>query len=174
MPIIGIQASSIQLSAGSYHSIQTVTVGASAATSIDFTSIPSTYKHLQLRGMYKQNATTDWIAMSVNGAAISFRHLFWGTGGPTISVYSDSANQYLRLGTGFSSFILDVYDYASANKHKTLKATSGFSNNSSDGSVGVTSNRYPSNTAISSLSFLNTNGNFQQYSTIALYGIEGA
>jgi len=34
---------------GDYESIQTVTVGSTSQSSISFTSIPSTYKHLQIR-----------------------------------------------------------------------------------------------------------------------------
>lgn len=172
MPIIGIQASSMRADVNSYESIQSVTVGAGGATSVDFTVIPSTYKHLQLRGIYRQNTTTDWVAMSVNGSSIANRQLFWGSGGPGIGAYGDSATQFLRLGPSYCPFILDIYDYADTNKQKTLKASSGYST-SAEGSVGVTSNRYASNTAISSLSFLNTNGNFQQYTSIALYGIKG-
>jgi hypothetical protein len=41
----------------SYESIATVTVGSGGSSSIDFTSIPSTYKHLQLRIMANANAS---------------------------------------------------------------------------------------------------------------------
>lgn len=173
MPIIGIMASSMRADMNSYESIQSVTVGSGGATSIDFTSIPSTYKHLQLRGIYRQNGVVDWMAMTVNGSALGFRHLFWGTGGPGIGAYGDSATQFIRLGTGFACFILDIYDYANTNKHKTLKVSSGFSYDSGNGSVGITSNRFASNNAITSLSFINNNGNYSQYSSIALYGLKG-
>ena len=51
MPILGVIASQItgHLSTNSFESIQTVTVGSGGQSSISFSSIPSTYKHLQLR-----------------------------------------------------------------------------------------------------------------------------
>ena len=50
MPILGIIASSQQggISSTAYESIATVTLG-SAASTINFSSIPSRYQHLQLR-----------------------------------------------------------------------------------------------------------------------------
>jgi N-methylhydantoinase A/oxoprolinase/acetone carboxylase beta subunit len=46
MPILGIIASSKLSAVGDFESIATVTVG---GTSITFSSIPSTYTHLQIR-----------------------------------------------------------------------------------------------------------------------------
>ena len=49
----GLSASAYGLfslqSTNSYESIQTVTVGSGGQSTISFTSIPSTYKHLQIR-----------------------------------------------------------------------------------------------------------------------------
>jgi hypothetical protein len=62
MPILGIIASAItgNLVTTSYESIATVTVGGGGSATIDFTSIPATYTHLQIRG----------IARSTNGNGI--------------------------------------------------------------------------------------------------------
>jgi hypothetical protein len=49
MPILGIYASSQFIQNTSYESIATVTAGAGGVGSVSFTSIPSTYTHLQLR-----------------------------------------------------------------------------------------------------------------------------
>ena len=42
----------------SYESIATVTVGAGGSSSISFTSIPSTYKHLQIRAITRDTGTS--------------------------------------------------------------------------------------------------------------------
>jgi hypothetical protein len=54
-PMLGIMASQISghLVTNSYESIQTVTVS-TATPSITFSSIPATYKHLQIRGLEEQ------------------------------------------------------------------------------------------------------------------------
>jgi len=59
-PILGIfdSAKSGNLYFSSYDSISTVTVGAGGAASIDITSIPSTYTHLQLRCFLQANRAT--------------------------------------------------------------------------------------------------------------------
>ena len=50
MPILGIIASSKAVAVpNSYESIATVTVGSGGTSEINFTSIPATYTHLQLR-----------------------------------------------------------------------------------------------------------------------------
>jgi hypothetical protein len=53
MPILGIIASAItgNLVTTSYESIATVTVGSGGAANVEFTSIPATYTHLQVRGI---------------------------------------------------------------------------------------------------------------------------
>jgi hypothetical protein len=47
--ILGIIASSKLSAVGDYESIATVTVGSGGAANVEFTSIPATYTHLQLR-----------------------------------------------------------------------------------------------------------------------------
>ena len=58
-PILGIYASQISghlfAPSGAYDSIATTTVGAGGASSITFSSIPSTYTHLQVRITAKGN-----------------------------------------------------------------------------------------------------------------------
>ncbi len=63
MPILGILASAItgNLVTNSYESIATVTVGSGGQATAEFTSIPGTYTHLQLRAL----ARTDYAAASI-------------------------------------------------------------------------------------------------------------
>lgn len=69
---------------GSYESIQTVTVGTATST-MTFTSIPSTYTHLQIRGMLNGTAagTYNNVRMGFNsdGGANYSSHVLYGDGG---------------------------------------------------------------------------------------------
>ena len=60
MPILGIYASAISgnLAFPSYESIATTTVGSGGTASITFGSIPSTYTHLQVRGILQSARAT--------------------------------------------------------------------------------------------------------------------
>lgn len=167
---------------GSYESIQTFTVGSGGTPSVTFTSIPSTYKHLQVRAHGMLTATS---------AAISFRV---GTGG---TVDSTTANYYYhRLSgngasatagagadilqsawvTGNSStshpevFITDILDYNNTNKYKTLRMLSGVDNNGS-GEIDLTSGLWKNTGAINTIQLIPNTGNFAEYASFALYGI---
>lgn len=55
---LGIVAGSFPIAVGGdFESIATVTVGSGGASSIEFTSIPGTYQHLQIRGIARTART---------------------------------------------------------------------------------------------------------------------
>jgi len=54
----------------SYESISTVTVGSGGSTTISFSSIPATYKHLQIRAIAKASGTNFNPKMQFNGFVI--------------------------------------------------------------------------------------------------------
>ena len=58
MPILGVIDSAKTGNLSSYESIQTITVGSGGASTIVFSSIPSTYAHLQIRALNITTATT--------------------------------------------------------------------------------------------------------------------
>jgi hypothetical protein len=53
MPILGIIASSKLTVSNSYESIATTTVGSGGSATVTFSSIPATYKHLQVRTLIR-------------------------------------------------------------------------------------------------------------------------
>ena len=107
MPILGIMASQISghLETNSYESIATVSLGSSQST-IAFSSIPSTFKHLQLRLFLKDDRglNRDSVKLTFNGDTASnyTEHALFGdgssaaaqAGAPTnqISMYRASGN----------------------------------------------------------------------------------
>lgn len=190
-PILGIWASAQQGTfSGSFESIATVTVGAGGASSVTFSSIPSTYKHLQIRVMAKSTDTgtvgVDNLIMSFNSDTTytNYRsHYLDGNGSAVASgsiqasgyyIYaSDIANSKTGQTSMFGVAVIDILDYANTNKNKTVRSINGEDLNGA-GSVNLLSGLWLNTNAISSI-VLNpiTGPNFAQYSSFALYGIRG-
>ena len=195
-PILGIWASANQsqyISTNSYESIQTVTVGAGGSSSISFTSIPSTYKHLQLR-MLVQETRGDY---GIAGANMTFNsdsgsnyayHQINGDGS-SVGASGASSQTSIRICDGdfgtnqatgglvFGVGILDILDYANTNKYKTIRHLAGVDINgtvlSVGGRVGLFSGLWQSTSAVSSFTITpNGASDFRQYSSFALYGIK--
>ena len=81
MPVLGIVASSILKSSGSFESIATVT-GNGVLTSLSFTSIPSTYKSLQIRYSVAAPTSAGQLQMRFNSdtATNYWYHETYGNG----------------------------------------------------------------------------------------------
>jgi hypothetical protein len=160
--------------ANDFDSIATVPFGTAASTA-SFTSIPQTYRHLQIR-IFAKNADGNAFggtAMTINGAAGEYRHDLYGTGSnpPGASGVSGSLLIYIGGNAQFGVGVVDILDYTDTNKTKVSRALSGVDNNGS-GLVAMESGLETSTTAISSLTFTSNSGNFAQYSHFALYGIK--
>lgn len=154
--------------------IDSVTVGAGGVSSVSFTSIPSTYQHLQIRGFVADNATNSNFEMSFNGSAGTKAHRLMGDGTSATSDYYNSTVIYAeRTDTGQFVFITDLLDYTSTSINKTIRTLAGGDNNGA-GRVGLWSGFINSTSAITSLSIAPTASNFPQYSKISLYGYMGS
>lgn len=160
--------------------LATVTVGAGGAASINFSSIPQTFTHLQIRSIVFQGASTAYFAYVTPGAIAAAQHRVSGNGstvgssGYASGVYDVpflTCGQYIVLdGTYPTVSICDILDYTNTNKNKTIKTLSGIDKNGS-GEVGLASGVYLSTSAISSLTIGTYGGTLGQYSTFQLYGI---
>ena len=166
---------------GSYYSIATTTLSSSTAT-VTFSSIPSTYKHLQIRAIarstFNQN-TGDQVTVQVNGVtASSYSYHYMSANGSTIGdVNATSTTTTMGLGYApndgvtantFGAFIIDVADYASTSKFKTFRAFGGYDANGS-GTIRLQSGLFQSTNAVTSISL--THNTFKAGSTFALYGV---
>lgn len=169
-----------------YESIATVTVGASAVASIDFTSIVGTYTHLQIRGIARTaNAVTyGGLRLQLGNGSIDTgttynTHDLYGDGSTvTASNTTNSANIYggtitsASLGASmFGVAVVDILDYSNTNKYKTVRTLNGADGNGS-GYVGIMSGAWRNTAAINTIKLFATSGNFVQYSSFALYGIK--
>jgi hypothetical protein len=178
--------------AGAYDSIATVTVGVGGVSSVSFTSIPSTYQHLQIRAIPQTNRATygiDQLNIQLNsdtGSTNYANHTTWGDGSAGNSAGAGDTNQLFNLngsvgtstGGTFGGLIIDVLDYTNTNKYKTARALSGVDINGTlagfGGRVGIYSGLWKNTNAITSVSISPSVGTLlTQYSSFALYGIKG-
>lgn len=194
-PILGIWASSQQpaLNASSFESIATTTVGAGGTSTITFSSIPSTYKHLQIRFISRTNRalTLDQVKVNFNsdtGANYYSNHYLLGDGG-SATAGVDATTTYATIyrvpgdnatASVFGAHVLDILDYTSTNKNKTLRTLGGFDTNGVvsgyPGEMWFESALWKPSTiaAITSIDIAPISGTaFKQYSSFALYGIKG-
>ena len=167
---------------GSYESIETVTVGAGGAASVTFSSIPSTYKHLQIRYLWNGSGGSgdNNIALRCNGDTAGNYTLHQLNGdGASAAAAGATGIGFARVGyyadiTSYASVgIVDILDYTSTNKQKTIKSLNGYDSNCS-GKIYLNSSAWLPGTiaAITSLTILSGNSiTIPQYSSFALYGI---
>ena len=168
--------------AGAYESIATTTVGAGGVSTVTFSSIPSTYKHLQLRFMARVSGATslDNLTMRFNATAGTAytTHYLQGNGASAGSSYVTINGSELYVGrlTGANSTsgmfgvgVIDILDYQDTNKLKTTRSLSGQDQNGS-GELFYWSGLFNSTSAISEIKLLN---DYAQHSSFALYGIRG-
>lgn len=174
---------------GDYQAIMTATVDSGGASSITFSSIPSTFKHLQIRAMTKESGT--------------------GTGGPNMAMYFNSDSTYTNYnahylnatGSGslssgnvqasgynayfgntvtsnasyaniYGAVVVDILDYASTAKNKTIRSLNGHDQNGS-GEVTFNSAVWLSTSAINAITLSVVGSSFAPGNTFALYGIKG-
>ena len=182
-PILGIWASqnySRYSITGSYESIATVTVGSGGASNVEFTSIPSTYSHLQIRAILAGTGSISYQILRFNGdTGSNYADHGINGDGSSVTTFSDVSNstagQQGAISTAniFTSFIIDILDYQNTNKYKTLRTLSGYDANGS-GFLSFRSGLWMNTNAITSIKLQPNTNNFAQYSHFALFGIKGA
>lgn len=173
-----------------YESIATVTATGSETT-LTFTSIPQTYKHLQIRGLgrYAGNAFNFTIGLRIrfNGDTSNNYswHRFTGDGASTSAVGYTATNGYWAssaAGGGVASniygaAIADILDYSSTTKLTTMLYYAGTEANAGSTSfeTSIGGSAWYSSNAVTSVSigFTDAGGTAAAGSTFALYGIRG-
>jgi hypothetical protein len=169
-----------------YESIETVTVGSGGAGTVTFSSIPSTYSHLQVRYIARSNRgdVQDIIRFRFNSDSGTNYAYHWlrGDGGtadagnatstasPWTAIIAGANAGASQFGVGVS----DILDYSNTNKYKTTRTLSGVDTNSANGRIMFFSNLWMNTNAITSIEIAPNYGtSFNQYSSFALYGIKG-
>ena len=182
--LVGIIASSGGAAAGgSYESIASVTLS-SDNSSIAFTSIPSTYSHLQIRGIGKAATTANGPSFYFNGVSSGTSyswHSLYGQADGVVGAQGYASQAYISGGNivssdQFTAFIYDIHNYASTTQYKTARWFSGMDNNGTNNaqsSVWLGSGLWQNTAAINQINLFN-GYTWKAGSTFALYGIKGA
>jgi hypothetical protein len=169
--------------------IERVTVGTDAA-SITFSSIPSTYTSLQIRMTSRMNAynanANITSRLTFNGDTSSTYWFHWLEGNGSAASAGGSNNTYINIRSSvmdtadsntsaFAVGIIDIHDYASTSKNKTVRYLAGNEKNVSNTAYRITtgSGLWPSTAAITSLTLTNEIDKYETGSTFALYGMVG-
>lgn len=177
----------------SYESIATAT-GTGSSNAITFSSIPNTYKSLQIRYIGKSttasaSVTAFNIQLNSDTNTNYSDHALAGQAGSAIvanATSNSSITSEYRLipmsGTGMNNMmgagIIDIIDYASTSKNKTLRFMCGQDNNgtlggSNSSTVSLNSGLWFATPAtINSITINLNSGSWTTTSKFALYGIK--
>ena len=172
--------------AGSYELISSTVLTGSAAT-VSFSSIASTYKHLEIRVASRTDlaGSSDYIFMRFNSDTASnyTRHDIDGTGSAVevdAGANQSSIRQSYTAGASltanaFGASVTSVLDYASTSKFKTSRSLSGVTYASgTSGAIALMSGLWRSTSAVTSIELRPAFGtNFVAGSRFSLYGIKG-
>jgi hypothetical protein len=178
----GLYAGGVPPETNSYESIATVTVGSGGTGTVTFSSIPSTYKHLQVR----------ITALESNDGVMGFRfnsdsgnnytiHELYGTGS-SAAAYAATSQSNIGINYNYSASplssapsvaVVDLLDYTNTSKNTTLRALCGVDYNGS-GYVRLDSGAWFNTAAVTQIDIVAfSSKTFNQYSSFALYGIKG-
>jgi len=169
----------------SYESIATTTLSGSQAT-ITFSSIPATFKHLQVRISAKNTRTgqdSASVFFEINGDTNNNNYTthYMSTSGSTPTSFGRATGNYTGLSgispsadvtSNLGPMIYDFIDYANTTKYKTIRSINGFDKNGG-GSIYLSSNLWLNTNAISTIEFTVPGYSWATYSKFALYGIKG-
>jgi hypothetical protein len=141
-----------------------------------FSSIPQTYKHLQVRATINGTGAW-WMVTRINGNTSSANYTSRGsyTNGATITGMNlgtgNSGYTYTSLieGDGILSSVIDYLDYTSTSKNKNVRAIWGSDRNGA-GNAGFHVGSFYQAGAITEVGIY---GAFNANSTFAIYGIKG-
>jgi hypothetical protein len=162
----------------SFESIATATGGSGTIT---FSSIPSTYKHLQIRMFATSSgAVADaYIRFNADSGANYHNQQMRGNSS-TVQAYNYTTQNQMVItsnigqsSTAFSAAVCDILDYRSTAKNKSIRSLTGYNLNTSGGEPITWSGSWNNTSAISRIDIILSGGTFSSGSQFALYGIKG-
>jgi len=169
----------------SYESIASNTLSVDTTT-VTFSSIPGTYQHLQLRIMPRSTFASVAAAIRIRfnsdtTSANYVYHRLYGDGTSATATATTSAGYiFCHASAGasatadiFGGNIIDIHDYASSTKNKTVRALAGLDVNGAGGLINLVSGLWINTNAITSIDITTNGTSFKSGSTFALYGIKG-
>jgi hypothetical protein len=156
--------------------------GTGSSGVISFSSIPATYKHLQIRYTAKNSSSATQMNITMNGvtSGVYMRHSLLGNGSAVSSTASSTSQTSIQLvesmanstfANAVNAGVIDILDYSSTSKNTTIKALYGMADNLNR--LYLSSGLYNQTTAVSSLTLTASADNFAALSRFSLYGIRG-
>ena len=168
--------------ANTYKLISSVTVGSDGPSTINFTSIPTTYTDLVIKLSARSTIADGDLKINFNSVTTGYsRFVLQGSGSYVIggSTVSDSWIGVIP-GTGqnaniFSNTEIYISNYAGSN-YKSFSVDNVFENNGMTAYTNLISRLWSNTNAITSISLSALSGSltFAQHSTAYLYGISNA
>lgn len=179
--------------APAFESIASAT-GTGSSGTITFSSIPSTYQHLQIRYNAKDTSVAIGSNLNIQFNADSnnsyYYHSLIGDGSAASATNSGGLNNRIVISEGVSASqtsspnmanimgvgIIDIHDYANTSKYKVVRHLTGMDANfaTTEASIRLTSANWNSTSAINEIKLYLTTNFWTTSSTFALYGIKGA
>jgi hypothetical protein len=155
----------------------------STASSITFSSIPSTYKHLQVRGIARSSSGSQYTKLRFNNdsSSVYTYHGFFGSSSAAVTDFAISQNGAGASGSAggstlagtYAGVIIDILDYANSNKNTTTKNLDGFNTNGGATQIVLGSGLWVNTAAVNRVDLIPSASTYAQYSSFALYGIKG-
>lgn len=174
--------------APAFESIASASGDGSSAT-VTFSSLPTNYTSLQLRFMCKGTRSFVYESLYVRlngdtGNNYGSHYIYTDNGGganavgaaSTSVIYAGWMAAATVSGTNMCTGIVDLHDYNSTARNKTVRVFSGFDTNTVGAGysfLNLSSGVWLNTNAVTSISIL-SNGAFTTDSRFALYGIKGA
>ena len=166
-------------------------------SSVEFTSIPATYEHLQVRISGRSHRAPDvwpggmeiiYVQFGTGGGAVATgahydRHYARGSGSYTPGSYGYAAATYIsparimfpsNYATLYSPAVCDIYDYANTNKNTVCQFTS-YTANPGSTEVGFGMGMWDATTTIDRIKFsMQSLHDWERGTTFSLYGLNSA
>lgn len=169
--------------ANTYVAIATVTVGSGSTTSIEFSSIPSTYTDLLLKISARNSSGGDQgIFIKFNNSTSNRSHRYLASDGSSASSSSGTDGYIGTISSSATASIFnntEVYisNYAGSN-NKSFSVDNVTENNAASPSyMNFVAGLWSNSSAITSINiYIGSAGtiNYSQYSTATLYGIKNS
>lgn len=163
-----------------------VTAPSGGSSTLSISSIPGSYQHLQLRILGKSSSTSAadhvvqmrfnndagsnyaWHRLQGNGSAASSGALAT----TTVIEMGSLASSETGKASMFGGIVVDILDYASTSKFKTVRAIGGSDLNGS-GYAALSSGLWMSTAAVTSITLFANTGVYAEFSRFAVYGVVG-
>ena len=172
--------------ANTFYKIASITVGSGGAASMSFSSIPSTYTDLVIKGSVRGTTSATEVDLNIQvgngsvdtGSNYSTRELYGtgssvGSNGFTTTNVHPPVNADSATANTFGNFELYIPNYTSSNQ-KSMSVDVVTENNATTAAARIAAYLWTGTSAINIITLTAGSGSLKQYSTATLYGIKNS